>query len=344
MHLTVGNESCDLDSIASALAHAHYITSKRGREGGTVSLPLLQCKREELPLRTEALWLFKELNIDSNKLVFSDDLSEDKLAHLGHLSVTLVDHNYPPAPLASAVEEVIDHHRPQGEGGAWHSTIELVGSCSTLVAEKLLSDDSYTIDPVVATLLLGAILLDTVNLRQSEGRVTEKDTAVAARLKTLVSRPQDELFQSLFAARFNTSGLSTLQLLQRDFKAVSVGQYRLGFSSITALLTEFLQREGASDDLQRFCSTQRLHLLLLLGITVSSGEQRRRQIALYQPQGMGTPSDFADSLASVLEADERLQCESIASHEFEGPLLEQGNPALSRKHILPIVTEFLALE
>ena len=350
VHITAGNQSCDLDSIASSLAHAHYIATT---QEGVVSIPLLLCNREDLALRTDATWLLSALGIDQSKLVCADEITSEWLSGVGQLSVTLVDHSRPTGVLAdfsSAVREVIDHHKVDVEeevgGLKWKSRVEAVGSCSTLVAEKLLDEKLYAVEGTVATLLLAAILIDTVDLCESEGRVTEKDTAIAEKLIPLSTIARSELFQQLFEARFNISSLTTPQLLRKDFKLATAGPYTLGFSSITALLSDFLlPREHLTHDLDQFCEAHGIHVLLLLGISVDKEKRRKRQIAIYQPHIQLTASlsaDFVDSVASVLEAEDALKCERVTEVVFDGALLEQHNTAMSRKHIMPTVTHFLA--
>lgn len=125
---------------------------------------------------------------------------------------------------------------------------------------------------------------------------------------------------------------------------MTVGEYHLGFSSITALLSDFVQRENVADDLTAFFHTYSLHTLVLLGI-VASPDGLRRQILLYQPPP-SVPSppphhDLADSLASVLEVAEELGCERVSAQGVAWPLLEQHNTTKSRKDIIPLVSEFL---
>ena len=64
-------------------------------------------------------------------------------------------------------------------------TIEAVGSCATLVAEKLLKTCPSLLDKQVATLLLATIALDSVHLDPRAGRATEKDCDVMERLQSL---------------------------------------------------------------------------------------------------------------------------------------------------------------
>lgn len=65
----------------------------------------------------------------------------------------------------------------------YSKTIEPVGSCSTLIAEKILQIAPEILDEQVTSLLLAAILLDTVNLDPRAGRKTDKDVQVVEQLK-----------------------------------------------------------------------------------------------------------------------------------------------------------------
>ena len=248
---------------------------------------------------------------------------------------------------------MIDHHNvdPEGVVGRENvrSTVETVGSCSTLVADKLLQDGDYNVEEGVAILLLSAILLDTGNL-QAEGRVTEKDRAVAEELQNLLPKSLERQahFKKLFTDRFDISKLNTLQVLKKDFKLAQVcDKYSLGFSSVTSLLTDFVKRVNFSQDISDFYHEQKLDALLLLGIYVPNAESsdKQRQILIYQPHSecSNIPPDFAESLANVLESNEELQCvrESDEVEGVEWVLLNQGNVAMSRKQVLPIVTQFV---
>ena len=57
--------------------------------------------------------------------------------------------------------------------------IELVGSCTTLVAERILAASPAVVTESVALVMLGTILLDTVNLDPAACRLAEKDREMA---------------------------------------------------------------------------------------------------------------------------------------------------------------------
>jgi len=60
-----------------------------------VTLPLVQCPREELVARADAALLLEEMGVQEEWLVFLDQATMATLTNVGELSVILVDHNEP---------------------------------------------------------------------------------------------------------------------------------------------------------------------------------------------------------------------------------------------------------
>lgn len=172
--------------MASALALAHYYAATNP---SSLALPLLNCHREDLSLRQDIIWLLQHLDIDPTHLLF---LPEVDIPLLPNPTVTLVDHNVPDEMLRPYVNEIIDHH-DDAQTIDCSRVIEAVGSCSTLVGERLINSEEYSIPKEIATLLLAAILIDTCNLKVEE-RFTDKDRDIAAKLEPLVAMTPDQLF------------------------------------------------------------------------------------------------------------------------------------------------------
>ena len=108
-----------------------------------------------------------------------------------------------------------------------------MGSATTLVASKFLESAQVKITPGIALFLLGPILLDTVNLKPEEGRVTEKDAEVAKRLFDLApSISQQEAFKHLEAEKFNVASLSSRDLLRKDYKEYGTTNFKYGIEVI----------------------------------------------------------------------------------------------------------------
>lgn len=146
----------------------------------------------------------------------------------------------------------------------------------------------------------------------------------------------------MLTAREDVSDLTALQILRKDFKRSEVGNFSLGFSSMTLLVTDLITtRMNIVTDLELFAAQHELHVLVLLSIQM---KPLRRQIALYQPPQLppGIPSDLVDSIAAALEADPHLQVERIGEGMFDGIIMEQGNTSFSRKQILPLITDCLS--
>ena len=322
-----------------AICHAHFLAQLQ-REN-RLFLPVLQCSRDDLSLRTDAVWLLTQLELEPANFLFMEE-ALPRLQAARKVSVTLVDHATPTGPLEELpnveIAGVIDHHPSSFSSPrpADH-VVEAVGSCATLVAERLLGEDEYSVTKPVATLLLGAILLDTVGLEDRAGRVTSKDKVMAERLGAWVDMSFTELYTSLSEARLSVAGLSPHQLLRKDFKSVVAGEHRLGFSSVTCQLSpELLVSDDMEQAVQTVCQTHSLSALLVLGVRVA-GDSVSREIAIFQGEGA---SEVADTVASLLESDEGLQCRRLPS--FSCILFQQGNPSLSRKHILPLVLKFMS--
>ena len=89
-----------------------------------------------------------------------------------------------------------DHHKDQWPAYLKvRKNIEPVGSCCTLVTEKLLALD--LLDGQMVSLLLGSILLDTINLDPRAGRATDKDRNIVKQLQDKFPLALDELYRSV---------------------------------------------------------------------------------------------------------------------------------------------------
>ena len=128
-------------------------------------------------LRFEVAWFLQAEN--TSKLIFIDDLDLNELYEQKKLEIVLVDHHSLRSKLNGAVTEIIDHHHVQKDAIALkeyeprscfiaHLTvlllfcsssaikIEYVGSCCTLIAERILSSTAkFPVTREIADLLTG---------------------------------------------------------------------------------------------------------------------------------------------------------------------------------------------
>lgn len=346
VHAVLGSEACDLDSAVSTLTYA-YLLHRTNKDPDVVILPVLNVCRRDFPLKTEVAYFLEENGISSDDLVFKNEVDLKGLHNNAKLVLTIVDHNAlvkPDTSLQPVVVEIIDHHKRSLDnyGDGCEVTIDFVGSCSTLVAEKILAQVPSLVDARVAKLLMGTILLDTVCLDDIAGRVTIRDKDVFQTLQGV--RPdvtKTQLFEALQRAKSNITGLSVNDLLRKDLKLVSNCSINIAISSIPILVQDCMSRIATVNDLKLFNTEHNYHVLVIMGMHISDADNRvTRDIGVYSINTV-CKQQVADLLAEAPE----LQLDPVAGEaENHHPCLSvfrQSIVASSRKVVLPIVNEFL---
>ncbi len=77
----MGNEAADLDSMASSVVYAYYLQSQNSDEK-SIYLPLINIPKEDFKLRTEAVYLFTEAGIETDNLIFSDEINIEEISKI----------------------------------------------------------------------------------------------------------------------------------------------------------------------------------------------------------------------------------------------------------------------
>ncbi|KAJ2337240.1 Exopolyphosphatase [Coemansia sp. RSA 2673] len=276
--IVLGNESADLDSMASSISLAYLLS--HGSSNSTI-IPVINVSKQDLALRPDcALLVCQTLEASGgaiDDLAFIDDF--DMLAYTD-VDVWLVDHNSPGSrqtALEPLVCGIIDHHFDEGKcTDAKVRQIEVVGSCCTLVAQRF-RDQGIPVDSALAKLMLAPILIDTSNLSLLAQRATDKDAACVAWLASQVSwtsKPAtddcdgdagdllpaaaldvsgpSELYAVLDKLKGMVAHLSAYDLLRKDYKQWQIADFSgalwtVGISSISYPLKKWLKRDGYGD-------------------------------------------------------------------------------------------------
>jgi len=211
VHVTIGNEAGDADSIVSALVHGHVLSleerieqRQEGRSLNTLYAPVVGVPRYDLPLRRETTLLLKMAGVDLDRVLCVDDppsipsllreSDDDGTSSTGGVTkISLLDHNRIRSSLQhleGGIVEILDHHEDElahshvegdNRNVAFEGRDALVGSTCTLVAERLFRAvdalDDATVDPSASLALLGVILLDTMDMSVEAGKGTNRDKA-----------------------------------------------------------------------------------------------------------------------------------------------------------------------
>ena len=335
----LGNEAADLDSMAAAIGAGYWLAAV---SDGPLFIPLVNIPRADYKLRTEAVYLLSAVGIGPDLLTFIDEVDLAAVQAAGGLRLVLVDHNAlaaGQAQFAGAVTGIIDHHRDEGGfPDVRPRLVEPVGSASTLVAEQLLDAGSASVEPGLARLLLGTILLDTVNLDPEARRATDKDTQLAGRLTEICDADRQALFERLQFEKFNVDALDTPDLLRKDYKEYEMGAVRCGIASVLLPAGRWLEKDSAlGASLAAFARGRGLDVLLAMN--AYTDPDFRRDIIVWA----GDPGLFERVSRFLQDSDLGLQPLEAAGSTGDGwAAFSQGNVAYSRKKLQPLLQAFLA--
>lgn len=356
--IVLGNDAADLDSIVSSLSYA-VLHSSEEPHIAFVAIP-----RADLALRTECTFALKDaftsrLRDVEQSLVFIDELNLDALRKEHQLKLVLVDHNRLSPSLerfSACVQGIVDHHLDEGlYKHVQPRIISPVGSATTLVAELWARQD-VLVDADLARLMIGTILIDTVNLKEAYGRVTERDREAVNYLLKFARRDAqdskesflDNLYVGLHKAKCNITELLSYDLLRKDFKEWTSGRYRMGISSIMWHMGGWIQREGEYKRVHDACTAfaKEKHLDLFIVMTAFDH-------AIEKPEGgRGFERELVVFFeGTLLEADRGVRdkiVRSLESSELQlrarpepGNVYRQENIRCSRKQVQPIVDMIL---
>jgi exopolyphosphatase len=376
-HFVMGNEAGDADSIISAITLA-YIESVKGHTEKTPIVSIPQADLETQRPETALLLKLAGISNAAGVLLFVDQpiVTESTEA----TEVTLVDHNR----LADTfqqndwkVVEIVDHHHDQGMymdtcsgPSRWIAFADdeaLAASACTLVVERMEELWRKPYPSSLSVLLLGVILLDSVNLSPQAGKVTQRDRdAVQILLNDTnwqeLSQESKEVLKISLSSGPNTTAffdalqdtkydpgfwmsLSMRDALRLDYKEYTYTDGSFGVSTVLMPLDSFLLKHEFIAGIHRFMVEQNMNFL---GIMLASEKDGHlcRQLVLCGTESFPLPDMAQFLLHSDYDQDslELMEIEGISIPPDNSGLsfrfFDQRNVKASRKQIGPILLEF----
>ena len=336
--LVFGNEAADLDSVVSAIGLAWVL----GNGKKTCSaLPLIPVQRDDFRLKTESRWVLSQTGIDADNLFFIDDARPLEKLMPRVRGLALVDHNQPANAIKTYEEKIrliMDHHEDLRRYPNALRRIEPVGSCATLVGEDLIQGDTGKIPESLAALLLGAILIDTVNLDPDAGRATPKDHAVAGQLKAITGMDTDIFYQGIRAAKSDIREMNTRDLLRRDCKTFQFNKVSCTVSSVPLALERWMVRDrNLAKGIESFAREMQADILMTMNTQRTPEFSRGISVFCKSPVLFTTISamlSFNLDLETI-PPPKGFDCGKV--HFFC-----QGNLSLSRKKLEPILDKYFS--
>ncbi|KAL3771641.1 hypothetical protein ACHAW5_007343 [Stephanodiscus triporus] len=392
-HVVLGNDAGDADSIISAITLA-YIESRHSTGLGNAT-PIVSIPKDEFTHeRPETNLLFQLAGLKDNVteiLLFIEDLRDilDEDMRGGGLlsrSVSLVDHNTLNDPLLTfqeniIVTEILDHHEDEHKyeetcSGdhriiAFDNGHVLVASTTTLVAERLRLEKYPIPYPAsIGTLLLGVILLDSINLDESLGKVTERDREAVADLLTNtdwsaavqsshirindsggITVDTNDLFNKLQLSKYNPKYWDELPVpraLASDYKHFGDDGERkeseFGIASILMKGEDFMNKDGFDKATLEFMHTAHISFLGIIFVFYDEGSVLHKQLAFISSDGnleeLINSLLISDAYKSVNLQLEEVSILSEADRSLKIRLFDQENLAPSRKQIGPMLEDY----
>eukprot|EP01064_Diplonema_japonicum_P032589 TRINITY_DN6165_c0_g1_i1.p1 TRINITY_DN6165_c0_g1~~TRINITY_DN6165_c0_g1_i1.p1 ORF type:complete len:382 (+),score=108.30 TRINITY_DN6165_c0_g1_i1:49-1146(+) len=343
--VVMGNESCDMDSIVTSLVYATYLSQKEKRP----VVPILNVEREDLALRSETTWALQDAGVDLEKVIFAPEVDWDQVGE-----IVLVDHNLlcpAQSTLGPKVIEVLDHHADSGKyiDQCRNRAIRTVGSASTLAAIVILQGNPMEEEPIlsptkgamcdmVAKLLLGTIMVDTMNNDPAMKKTTPLDRLATKHLSEMVwgadaeDGRRDELYKKLSIEKFNTSGLTIQMSLRKDYKKFSFSDVEVGMASILESLESLAGKGDLHAEMEQYKAKHNLDILIIMSLTQTNGIER--EIATTHHTKL--LAELADGpLSKELELKEIAPVGGVT-------VFKQNNVAVSRKVLTPKLEVFFA--
>ena len=209
----IGHKNPDTDSVISAIAYAKY----RGED----YTPAISSE-----INNETKFILEKFNVE--KPILLESIKEEDF-------VVLVDHNentqIKECIKNEQIIEILDHHKVNVSFGSPISILtKPYGSTASLVTEKFLENDKE-IDKITASLLLSAILSDTIIFKSPT--TTEKDKEFAKILSEISGiNNLIEFGMELFKKKAELSLKSAGEIINDDFKDFNFGDKKIGITQV----------------------------------------------------------------------------------------------------------------
>ncbi len=203
------------------------------------------------------------------------------------LRLVLVDHNEPGQAVGAIEEaevvEILDHHRlgnPPTKRPI-RFTVDVVGSTSTLVTERI-EESGFSAPPEIAGMLLAGLLSDTLIL--TSPTTTERDKRAADRLarwafvggSPLAGETVQSFGQALLQAGAGLSSRTPEEIVSGDMKQYEAGAYRFLIAQVEVTdlvqLDEYL--EPIRQALARLRESKGVDFAILMVTDVVKGSSR----------------------------------------------------------------------
>ncbi|MDO4441332.1 MAG: manganese-dependent inorganic pyrophosphatase [Moraxella sp.] len=316
MHHIFGHTSPDTDAFASAFALAYYLNAKG------VAATAYRLGEPNL----ETCFVIEQLfaHFPSQMSGLPDKLLPylDPHQPLGVLNkgdaIGLTDHNEPSQSIANLsdfdIRYVIDHHKLNlSTPTPAEICIRPVG-CTCTILYQMFVYQNIAITPMLATLMLSAIISDTLNLNSPTTTDDDRHALTALMgIANLSPTAKDDYAHAMFAAKSSTAHLTAREILLMDYKAYDIGGKSWGIAGIETVDTRqiFARLHELADTANTLAQEKQLDHLMIAIVDIKnnighlSAHDPIQNAIISQAFG-AAPKDGVFSLAGVVSRKKQL--------------------------------------
>ena len=249
--LIFGHKNPDTDTITSSLV-LENLEKKLGKN-------VEACRLGKINKETE--YVLNYLGIEAPKLIDPTDVPDGT-------NVILVDHNNPEESISNLdnvnILKVIDHHCIKLKTSyPLYYRAEPVG-CTETVLYKLYKENNVEIDKTIATLMLSAIISDTLLFKSPT--CTEEDKKIAEELAKIAEIDCETYGMEMLKAGTDLSDFSIEEILSLDAKEISLKEVKSVINQVnTASIDDVMQMKSDLEaGMQKVIDEKGLDLFMLL--------------------------------------------------------------------------------
>uniref|UniRef100_A0A8C9RCE4 Protein prune homolog 2 n=2 Tax=Scleropages formosus TaxID=113540 RepID=A0A8C9RCE4_SCLFO len=335
IHAVLGRDQVDVDTLASSLGYAYFLSQKEPSD--CLCVPLVNQRRSEYSLPEQTRAFLQEVRVPESTLLWRDDVDLVQLHATGQLTVTLLGGDWlnrgEASSLASSVIRVIHRSERQGHG-------EGAVPLTAIVTREILQEASERLSAPLAGLLRGALLVQSVKSPTKDHCLPPDYEDLLRELghRCLDQGHADDVTGDQHPLVMDIQGVNMDEILQKDMKEISDGDIKLSVSVVSIDLEDYSTRPGLIWDLKSFCDRHGYEGLVVVSSFLNDVHRQCEQVAVYSAN-----KDILNQICCELEEghNSSLDAEPLDSTLTVFQLYKFRNTPVYTEQIIKLVKEFL---
>ncbi|MGN1322179.1 MAG: manganese-dependent inorganic pyrophosphatase [Methanosphaera sp.] len=300
-----------------------YVFGHKSPDTDTITSSIVMANLEQQLGNTEAkAYRLGNINKETEYVLNYLDLEAPELLEKidDNANVILVDHNSPKESVDNLenakIQKIIDHHKIAfNTSYPLYVRTEPVG-CTETILYKLYQENNIEITKEIASLMLSAIISDTLLLKSPT--TTEEDKEAVEQLSKIAEIDYEEYGLDMLKAGTDLSGFTIDEILQLDAKQIDFKDIKSIVNQVnTASIDDVMQmKDQLEEGMNKIIEEQDLDIFMLLITDIINSNS--------QVIALGKEAKLVEKAYNVKLEDNTVLLEGVVSR---------------KKQVVPIMTE-----